>query len=331
MSALPVAIVGAGIAGLACGAALREAGLAVEVFEKSRGLGGRIATRRVDGLAFDHGAQYATVRGEAFPAAMQELVAAGAAAEWRPAIRDHRLDGSGDERSRHRDRWFVGTPGMSAMVRPLADGQTVHRGRRVTGLTRRRDGWALTLDDESVTAGPYAAIAVTAPAPQALALLEPFGAPFDRAVDAHMAPCWTVLAAFDALPVIADVIRPSRGPITWAARTSALPDRSPRPECWVIHGDPVWSRDHLEEEREAIADALLAALAEASGAVAAPVYRAAHRWRHARALEPVGEPCLLSGDGTLGAAGDWCLGARVEAAFDSGRALGRALAARLTP
>ena len=340
MSHPTVAVIGAGMAGLACASILRRAGLAVEVFEKSRGLGGRIATRRVDGLSFDHGAQYATARGTVFPALMRDLTATGAVVEWRPTIRDLRLgddgrpaeeDGFEPAAGRSRDVWYVGTPGMNAMVKPMADGLTIHRLSRVTALSRRRDGWHCALADGGANAGPFAAVAVTAPAPQTVELLAPFGAVFDRAASAAMAPCWTLMAAFGSRLDIDDVIRPSRGPITWAARRHARTVRSPDPECWVIHGEPVWSRDHLEDAPEAIADALGSAFAEATGCVERQTYAAAHRWRYARVANPLGEPCLLSEDGTLGAAGDWCLGARIEAAYDSGHALGKALAATLAP
>lgn len=63
-----VAVVGAGIAGLTASRALRDHGLSVTVFEKSRGPSGRMSTRRVDGgrVQFDHGAQYFTARDPAF-------------------------------------------------------------------------------------------------------------------------------------------------------------------------------------------------------------------------------------------------------------------------
>ncbi len=56
-----IAVIGAGLSGLACATALQEAGHRVAIFEKSVGVGGRMSTRRVDtvlgGTTFDHGAQ----------------------------------------------------------------------------------------------------------------------------------------------------------------------------------------------------------------------------------------------------------------------------------
>ncbi len=58
-----VAVIGAGISGLMCARTLADHGCDVSVFEKSRGVSGRMSTRRVDdSLSFDHGAQYFTAR-----------------------------------------------------------------------------------------------------------------------------------------------------------------------------------------------------------------------------------------------------------------------------
>ena len=103
-----IGVIGAGIAGLSCAELLQSAGHAVRVFDKGRGAGGRMATRRVASpagdVAFDHGAQYFTTRDPRFAAAVTRWQQSGAVARWPIA---------GD------DAW-VGTPGMSAVVQALA-------------------------------------------------------------------------------------------------------------------------------------------------------------------------------------------------------------------
>ena len=58
-----------------------------------------------------------------------------------------------------------------------------------------------------------------------------------------------------------------------------------------------------------------------------PVYLSGHRWRYAFVEKSLGVACLSGGNHRIAACGDWCLGARVEAAFLSGRAAAEAVLA----
>ena len=315
---LRVAVIGAGMAGLACAGALHRAGATVTLFDKSRRVGGRLATRRVDGLLFDHGAQYATARDPAFAETMQAMAAAGQAAPW-PAA------GEG--------RW-CGVPGMSALAGHMEQEGigTLHAGRHVAFLHRDGEGWRVRHRDAADTrpglvsdaggelAGPFDRVAVALPAPQAAGLLQPhaFAA---EAARAPMAPCWAAMLAFDEATDAPDLLRPEAGPLRWISRDSSRPGRAAAPECWVAHATPEWSRDHLEQPAETVLASLRAAFAAETGIRAAARFAAVHRWRYALAEAPLGTPALWGDAAGLGVCGDWCLGARVEAAFLSGRAL----------
>lgn len=316
------AVIGAGLAGLACARALAEAGVAVRVFDKGRSPGGRLATRRAEAegrrLGFDHGAQYLTARGGGFGA-----VLAAHAVCW-PAVSD-------------REGVHVGAPGMSALPRALAAGLDIAASRSVVGLSREADGWRVAHHAGDLArgpapetppefAGPYDAVAVAVPHPQAKPLLPPGLAA--RLASVRVAPCWALLAAFtDRLPA-PDTLRPASGPIAWAARDSAKPDRTAEAECWVAHAGPDWSRAHLERRAEEVAPLLLAELGALVGPLPAVLHGAAHRWRYALVEAPLGEPCLVDPAAGIGACGDWCLGGRAEHAWNSGTALAAALLGR---
>ncbi len=329
---LRIAVIGAGIAGLACARDLAAAGMEVRIFDKGRTPGGRVATRRVTTpggatLRFDHGAQYVSARDPAFAAL---LCGAGAEA-WPDATR------------------LVGVPGMSALARPLAQDLPAARGRHVDGLEGRPGAWVLRHYDAAVVrpgrpvpadaaaerAGPFDAVAVTVPAPQAAPLVAGALPQGDVArLDAvRIAPCWTVMAAFPEALKLPDWLRPEDGRdaggiIGWAARDSAKPGREVGTECWVVQAGPAWSRAHLEDPAETIPAALLAALAgQAGGPLPAAIHVAAHRWRYALVEAPLGPPCLWDGAARIGLAGDWCLEGRVESAWQSGRALAAAIRA----
>ena len=297
------------MAGAVAARRLAEAGLSVRVFDKGRGVGGRMATRRVAerGLQFDHGAQSMRAHGPAFAARIADWGRRGVAASWAGG------------------RW-VGVPGMTAPVRDLLAGLSVSTETTVVRIGRDGAGWRLT-DGAGAEHGPFAAVAVTCPAPQAAALLDASGFALPGVAAATYAPCWSLLLAPDDGPPEA-LIEPRDGPIRLIARTATKPGR-PAGGGLVVHATPEWSRAHLEESREAVADALTRALGDHLGAPLHPAYASAHRWRYAQVEDALGRACLYDPGLRLGAAGDWCLGPRIEAAHDSGLALAEAIRADL--
>ncbi|MCA9619111.1 MAG: NAD(P)-binding protein [Myxococcales bacterium] len=114
----------AGLSGCFAARTLADHGLAVTVFEKSRGLGGRMATRRHESQgqpsSFDHGAQYFTVRDERFRRYVAAWQERGIVAPWEGRIAVLGGDGQRDE-PRPLER-FVGTPNMPAICHHLAVG-----------------------------------------------------------------------------------------------------------------------------------------------------------------------------------------------------------------
>lgn len=322
MQAVRIAVIGAGVAGLACARELARADARVTVFERSRGLGGRMGTRRQGGLAFDHGAQFVTARSRMFTRYLEIAARAGVVARWAPRIlEDDRLwDAPIDD-------WFVGRPGMSTTVRPMSRNVDLQCGIGVHELIQSQRGWELQTD-----AGRqneiFSAVAVAVPAPQALTLLGQHGRAFRNISAVSMAPCWTGLFAFDQpVDAGADVRRWTGGTgLTWAACDSSKPQRPAGPQCWVVHASIAWSREHLEADARDVAPLLLAEFAAATGTrLPMPVHLQAHRWRHAFVEQPLGRPCLVDEEIAAGACGDWCIAPRVEAAFDSGRALAHSL------
>jgi predicted NAD/FAD-dependent oxidoreductase len=326
--AQPIAVIGAGMAGLACAAALDAAGAPTRLFDKGRRAGGRLATRRVGEMAFNHGAQYATAHSDGFRALLQEMHGAGDAGHWPQA-------GSG--------RWS-GLPGMSGIGRHLERRlpAPVQTGRHVGFLHHDGAAWRVrhvaaeaARPGSIVTEGgelsePFAAVILALPAPQAAVLLRTARHDFAERADAVLiAPCWALMLAFDTLHSTADIIMPDQGALRWIARDSSRPGRAALPECWVAHATPEWSREHLELSAEAAATVLQAEFAAATGINTAPRHLAAHRWRHSLTEQPLGEPCLWDGMAGIGVCGDWCLGARVEAAWTSGHVLGVAIAGSL--
>jgi len=325
-----VAIVGAGISGLRCARRLAEAGVAATVFDKGRGVAGRMATRRADGgLRFDHGAQYFTARGPAFAAAVRQWLAAGLVAEYRGRLVATAPDETPASKPGE-DARYVGVPGMNAVCKAMAEGLDVRTGTRIAILTRGRGRWSLT-SDRGLDLGRFDAVVLALPAPQVVELL-PQGDPIaEQAGAAAMAPTLTVMAAFDQ-PIGAefDAAFINDSPLAFVMREQSKPGRGGGPaagEAWVLHAGHEWSTARLELEPRTHVGPALAAFSEVvgGGELPSPVFATAHRWRYAAVAKPVGAACLFDGARGIAAAGDWCLGNRVECAFDSGGAAAEAV------
>ncbi|HIC79370.1 MAG TPA: FAD-binding protein [Kiloniellaceae bacterium] len=317
-----IAVIGAGLAGLLCARRLQDAGLHPVVFEKSRGLGGRLATRRAeDNRTFDHGAQYITARDPGFRAVLENLRQAGNADLWRPRLAPG-MEGRGED-------WMVGAPAMNALVRPLAEGLDVRLQSQVTALRRASRGWRLEgVEDESDPL--YDAVVCAVPAPQAQTLAAGEAALAEHLAAVRIAPCWALMVLFSgSFDPGFDACRPDGEALAWIARNASKPGRAAGRDAWVVHASPDWSSENLELEREETAARIVALLPGAFGRDLPPVDHAvAHRWRYALTTTPLGRPYLASEDGSLLIGGDWCLGARVECAYESGEAMAAAVLQR---
>ena len=126
-----VLVVGAGMAGLTAATELRERGLRVLVLDKGRGVGGRLATRRIGEATFDHGAQFITTRDGRFAAAVDRWRQAGAVAEWCRGFAGH-----GDGHPRWR-----GSPAMSAVAKHLAQGLEINLETQVVAVRGAEGRW----------------------------------------------------------------------------------------------------------------------------------------------------------------------------------------------
>lgn len=305
---MKIAIIGSGLSGLACADHLAAAGHQVALFDKARGPGGRMSTRRIDSdagtISFDHGAQYFTVRDPAFQETVSGWERLGAASRWPDA---------GD------DAW-VGVPSMNAPVKLLAASHDVTWSARIVGLVRNENTWQLQSDGDPIDA-VFDLVVMAIPSEQAAELLDPWEPDFAAiAAATASAPCWTLMLAFEESLGIAKPIFRDDATIGWAARNSDKPGRT-GPESWVIQASPSWSVDHLEDSQDDVIARLSARFAELSGAALPdPLIASAHRWRYARSGSADCK-ALFNGDLKIGVCGDWMLGPRVECAWVSGRAL----------
>ena len=341
-----VAIIGAGVAGATCARLLADAGHAVQLFDKSRGTGGRMATRRVewaadDGVAqkssFDHGAPGFTARSPAFARFAEQAHRDGLLARWAPVIAPGSYAPLGES------ALWVPASDMPSLCRGLLASLPVKLGCSVDALRHARGGWCLESAGAIVAEG-FSDVVVAIPPQQAAPLLHPHSPEWaHRAQALTMLPGWALMGVTaDAQPAPAwELAWPTQGPLSWIVRNDAKPwrERLPGLAHWVVHASAPWSQTHLESPAAEVQAVLQEALAQWLGRSLTWRHAAVHRWRYAsapRADASISAPASAMATGRcwwdaslrLGVCGDALGGAGVEGAWTSGRALAMAITDR---
>lgn len=292
-----VAVVGAGLAGLGAARELVVTGHDVVVFEKSRGVGGRLAARRAGGTVVDHGSPVVSApRGSA----LRDLV-----------------DGLGAGDRVDLDDGIAFATGATRLPKLMAEGLDVRLGVRLAAL--RDAGGGLELgDQQGTTHDAVDAVVVTAPAPQAADLLarSPAAGPRVAALWAvAYAPAVMVLLGLridgaDAWGALAEA---EAGEPIAAVRRESVKARPPADgvEAVVVRLDERASADLLDASDEMVLQRALPALAaRLRPAAADPVWAQVKRWRHAvpvaappdpGAINPPGDRIVVAGDTLTGA------------------------------
>ncbi len=314
-----IAVIGAGLAGLVVARGL-SAAHEVTVLEKSRGVGGRMATRRAGPFEFDHGAQFFTARTSAFREYLEPLADAGVVTNWPAAFVEIR-DGSITAERRWDEEYphYVGIPGMNAVGKALASGLNVQLETTVGSLSQQGGSWHLA-DDDGATLGEFDWVVVTTPAAQAANLLAETTLAASAAVSMHA--CFALLLGFDDpvdVPWQAALVR--EADISWISVNSSKPGR-PAATSFVVHSTNAWANEHIDDDVEAVRQHLAAVFNSVTGIDAGRVDHASvHRWRYANVDRQPGERFALDPQRKLAACGDWFVRGRVEGAFTSADAL----------
>jgi len=327
-----VAVIGAGFAGVACAETLVRAGRDVRLFDKGRGPGGRASTRRTDVGRFDHGAPFFAASEPAFLETLAAWTDRGLAASWNG--RFIALDATGAPEQPTLPPVHVGTPSMNAILKALSADLDVDFGVRVDRAEKAGAGWRLIAEDGR-DLGTARQVVVAVPSVQAAPLLRHLGseAMATQAESAAVAPCWTVMAAYEGIaPATFDVASVTDGPLGLVIRQDAKPGREADDRAltrFVLQASADWSGTHLEDDKDAVLAPLLDAFMGVGGPVEEPVFAAAHRWRYAQVSAPVGTSHLWDPSIGVGACGDWLPAQAphhgIEAAWLSGTTLAEAI------
>jgi renalase len=326
-----IAVIGGGISGLVCAQRLRQAGYRVLVVEKSRGVGGRVATRRLQGTWADHGACYLKPKGELLSNFVELLQKRQVIKVWTDTVYEFSTPGGISQPANCNPR-YIAPEGMSSVAKFLTPGLEILFNQRVIKISFSTENtWCLTLDNnEQLKAN---ALIVAIPAPQAEDLLAPLGKNLLGAEFLHSLhsvefyPCISVMAGFSPnsqpLPDWKALTFNDHADLAWIGLDSSKRFQSQAPH-FVLQSSYKLAQQHIEsQDLQSVGNDMLQKAAEnlALPWLENPEWMEVHRWRYAFPRTPLDIACLSANTPLpLICCGDWCGGNLVEGAMVSGLA-----------
>jgi renalase len=324
-----IAVIGAGVAGLTCAQKLHQAGRSVVVLDKSRGWGGRLATRRLANTHADHGVCYLQPKGELFSQLINELVGVGVLRIWTDGI--HQLSATGILQPPSKFSLRYAAPlGATAIAKYLGRGLEVINSQQITTLSALDDVWQLNAIDPQWSVMAKQVVIATPPA-QALVIAKDL---LDHDLihqisNVQFTKSLTAIAVFPQHQQLDAAQLPWRGiqgvdhPVLGWIGLDSSKQLIPSQPVLVIQSSGTFAQQHFNDSDLAVVGQQLWATAAAyAPGLESPELLQVHRWGYAFAQNPLPNLFLAAPTATpLYFCGDWCGGDRVESAFLSGTAV----------
>ena len=313
-----IAIVGAGIAGLTAAFFLK--GFAnVTVFDKSRGVSGRMSTRRFGDYSFDHGAQYFTARSNIFKNFLKISKINNIIKRWDANFVeiDRTVITSKREWMNEEPR-YVGIPGMNEVAKVLADGIDVRLNTIITKIIYG-DGWQLQ-DQHDNLYDDFDFVIIAVPSAQALDLLPAHFKYISNISDIKMTPCFALMLGLNKqkLSLTYDCARINNSDLSWISINSQKPNRNGNTTI-VAHSTEEFANRFSNFNESDLINYLTHKVTELLNIRYDDVeYKSLHYWKFANnVIKDVDNPVFIDNTNRIALCGDWCLGGRVEGAFMS--------------
>ena len=302
-----VTIIGAGAAGLTCARQLIENGFKVSIFDKSRGTGGRIATRRIENGLFNHGAsripdfRYCN----SLPENLKKLLET--AVELRVLI--------------PQDNYYTSFASMKTFITYLSEGLEIKKNTEITSVKRINLGVELSLKNSNKIQVKDSFLILSIPQPQVLNLLNSDFPEISKLIQpAKMFSSVSGLFAFDkALSLKKSHIENSS---IYGFHENSRVGQNLNLDCWTIHSKKNYGKTLSQFDKNQIKNHLLNEFERlASIDFPQPRYAEGHRWLYGFTEKALNENYVFNEPDKIGICGDWCRGNTVLDALISGTSL----------
>jgi len=313
-----ISIIGAGISGLTVAKELSKLN-EVTIFDKARGVGGRMATKRIDDYHFDHGAQFFTAKSQEFKDFCNKAKNDKIIEEWNIDFVEIIGNKISKKYQFNNDKpHFVAKPQMNNLCKYIAQDLNILLGKQVKSINFDDKKWSLkTTEDEIFNNFDYLILAI--PSHQVINLLPKNFKYLDIISSIRMSGCFTLMLGFkEKLSIEFGAALVKESNISWISVNSSKPER-PKGFSLIVNSSNKWADENIEEELEIIKEKMITSLRQIIDFdISNLSCQNIHRWRYANATLRTGDKSLFDPNLNLGVCGDWLISGRVENAFLSG-------------
>jgi hypothetical protein len=312
-----IAVIGAGISGITLAKELSTLNDVI-VFDKSRGVGGRMATRRVGNYNFDHGAQFFTAKSNEFKDFCLKAKNDDIIEEWKCRFVEIASNNMSIKPYFSNEPYFVAKPQMNSLCKYIGKDLNILLSKQIESVDFSNNKWSLKTSESEVFENfDYLFLAI--PSNQATNLVPKNFKYFDIISNIKMSGCFTLMLSFKKdLKLDFDVALVKESIISWISLNNSKPAR-PHSCCVVVNSSNKWANENIEKDLESIQQKMMVSLAKIINLDLNNIdYQNIHRWRYANADSCKGKSSLFDSSLNLGICGDWMISGKVESAFLSG-------------
>lgn len=320
-----IAIIGAGISGLVLANNLKKIAN-VKIFEKARGVAGRMASRYNEQFSFDFGAQFFTVKTLEFREFLQPFIEQKIVENWQANFVE--IDGNKitfqrpwDENNLH----YVASPKMNSLAKhlalDLAQDIDIALQTKVNKISKDQNILQI-FDDKENLLGNFDYVLLAIPVHQALELIPDNFKFIDDLKAKEMIGCYAVMLGLQTKPDIAwDCAYVKNSKLSWIAFENSKPSRNSNCSLTILSRN-LWAKNNLERDLQDVKNELIAEFEFATNAKLTEIIHSdIHKWRYANIGKQNSLSSYFDQQNQIGLCGDWCVQGRIESAFLSGIAL----------